>query len=220
MFPEGMRQQRKYIEPELPFFARLALAVWEEGHVAARLLMQCTVERMPRESRVAAAYMWAARMQVITEKVEAKARAAAAMQRVSGGDGGGGGSAKNSPVIAGSSGSAAASAKSKKRAAAARRAKGRQPAVSPLRVRRGADNAEMPPSELEVMVVVLSVIGVANHTDLSPATARPIARVLMNFLRVGSPERAAFAADMLGKGFVLWRPYLDGSLQVGVWWWC
>ena len=69
-------------------------------------------------------------------------------------------------------------------------------------------------TELEVMVVVLAVVGVSNHTDLSPATARPIAHVLMNFLRTGSPERAAFAADMLGKGFVLWRPYLDGSLQV------
>jgi len=60
VFPEKLAP--RYKEASLRMLGVCGLARWEEGHVAARLLLQCTIERMNASVRLQKASQWAARL--------------------------------------------------------------------------------------------------------------------------------------------------------------
>ena len=62
--------------------------------------------------------------------------------------------------------------------------------------------------ERDVMVLILSVIGVTFPQDIAPPTARLVTSTLLYHLNYGNEIFAALAAELLGKGFALWRPHI------------
>ena len=62
--------------------------------------------------------------------------------------------------------------------------------------------------ERDVMVLILSVIGVTFPQDIAPPTARLVASTLLYHLNYGNEIFAGLAAELIGKGFALWRPHI------------
>eukprot|EP00750_Incisomonas_marina_P031096 INCI7706.2.p1 GENE.INCI7706.2~~INCI7706.2.p1 ORF type:complete len:886 (-),score=135.27 INCI7706.2:260-2917(-) len=68
----------------------------------------------------------------------------------------------------------------------------------------------------EIMVLVLSIFGIVNVSDLPPQIAESIVGYLRKFLNCNRDAFLVFGAELLGKGFELWRPYIlntEGLIQ-------
>eukprot|EP00945_MAST-04E_sp_MAST-4E-sp1_P001878 g1878.t1 len=63
-------------------------------------------------------------------------------------------------------------------------------------------------NERDVMVLILSVIGVTFPQHIAPPTARLVTATLLDHLNFGEEIIAALSAELIGKGFVLWRPHI------------
>ena len=58
-------------------------------------------------------------------------------------------------------------------------------------------------------MMILSVIAIAHPEEIAQLTAQRISAVLLGFLKSDNSIRSAFAAEIIGKGFDLWRPYIQ-----------
>lgn len=153
-------------EPSLALLAQYGLdAAWDDASVAARLLLQGCVERLPPHVRISSAGEWAARL----------LRA----------DTGGADPAGGGRDLAGATGGGGAAEE-----------EGEDPSsqLPSARAVQGRDQ----------MVLVLSVLAVSRPGDISPTTARHIARHLLRFVAlalVGGDEADACAtAEIAATG--------------------
>ena len=58
------------------------------------------------------------------------------------------------------------------------------------------------------IILILSVIGISFPQNVSPQTARVITSTLLFHLESGPVFMRALSAELIGKGFVLWRPHV------------
>jgi len=250
-----------YKDASLSMLGRCGLSSWEEGHVAARLLLQCTIERMDPHIRLQSAAQWAARLHrepthfdtdvastggksprtkrpvkvptsptkvsevgptVSYASSEPPSGAATRSRRVEKG--------KHRHTTPPSSPSRCTSSLSEKTAD-----EGSEPSLQPaisIHVMRSIKSADadtgaasssiadrrrrrrhhLKPAGEEVIALILSVIAVAHPDEIAQQTAQRIAVILCGFLWSDNVVRSAFAAEILGKGFPLWRPYI-GNLK-------
>lgn len=62
-------------------------------------------------------------------------------------------------------------------------------------------------------VLILGMIGIAHPEDIAPRTARIVTQVLLGHLFEGGTVFATVAAEIVGKGFSLWRPHIQDMPQ-------